>query len=97
MSKKRDTESRRALEAAGWEITDTRSGKRFWQHSVTGERRVEDAALELLHRQQSRRLQDAGWEPVEVEGRTYWSKPESGRLYPRRTAIDVEDKRKGGA
>lgn len=99
MSKRRDTENRRALEAAGWGITDTKAGKRFWQHSATGERRVEDAALELLRQEQVRKLRKAGWEPVEVEGHTYWRKPDSGRLYPRRAALYVSDyanHRRGG-
>ncbi len=101
MSKSRNTENRRALEAAGWVLMETKTGKRFWEHSATGERRVEDAALELLRREQVHKLREAGWEPVEVEGHTYWRKPDSGRLYPRRAALYVSDysnnRRGGGA
>ncbi len=99
MSKSRKTENREVLEAAGWELVETKAGKRFWEHSATGERRVEDAALERVHQQQSRKLRKAGWEPVEVEGHTYWRKPDSGRLYPRRAALyvsDYDDDQQGG-
>lgn len=95
MSKSRDTESRRALEAAGWELVERKSGKRFWRHPNTEEERVEDAALELLHQEQSRKLRGGGWEPVVVEGHTYWRRPDSGHLYPRRAALYVENRRGG--
>ncbi len=100
MSKKRESVNRRALEAAGWELVETKSGKRFWRHTVTGERRVEDAALELLRREQVHKLKEAGWEPVEIDGHTYWRKPDSGHLYPRRAALyvsDYGDQQGGGA
>ncbi len=91
MSRSRNTENREALEAAGWVLMESKSGKRFWEHAATGERRVEDAALERVRQQQSRKLRKAGWEPVEVDGHTYWRKPDSGYLYPRRAALYVSD------
>lgn len=96
MSKSRNTENQRVLEAAGWELVETKSGKRFWQHPDMEEERAEDAALEMLHQEQSHKLRSAGWEPVELEGRAYWRRPDSGYLYPRRAALYVEDVREGG-
>ena len=96
MSKRRDSEHRQTLEEAGWELAETKLGKRLWRHRDTGEKRIEDAALELLRQQRSRHLREGGWEPVEVEGHTYWRNPDSGRLYPEQAALYVEDQRKGG-
>lgn len=95
MTQRQSTDNERRLQAAGWEMDETKSGKRFWVHPATGERRVEDAALELLHREEVRKLKGAGWEPVDREGYAYWRRPESGRLYPRASALYVLE-REGG-
>ena len=94
MSKRRDSEHRQVLEEARWELVETKAGKRLWRHRDTGEKRIEDAALELLRQQRSRHLREGGWEPVAVEGQTYWRKPDSGRLYPEQAALYVEDQRR---
>jgi len=36
-----------------------------------------------------RRLYEAGWERVDLGGETYFSKPDSGHLYPRGAAYDT--------
>lgn len=62
MNKKRDTESRRALEAAGWE-PEERSGGTVWRHPETGVYYDQDKAIVLL-----REEADAGDLPKEPEG-----------------------------
>lgn len=94
MSKKRASVNRQVLEGAGWELVETKSGKRFWRHRDTGEKRVEDAALELLRQRRSRWLRKAGWKAVSVEGHIYWRNPDTHRLYPERAALYVEDLRR---
>jgi hypothetical protein len=46
-----------------------------------------------VERREEQELEEAGWERVEVEGETYWCKPDSGHLYPRGAAYDVQKKR----
>src|SRR4028119_2267638 len=41
------------------------------------------SALEGAKRREARNLEQAGWEREEVDGETYWRRPDSGRLYPR--------------
>ena len=48
-----------------------------------------DHAAELLRLEEIRTLEEAGWERVEDEEATYWRRPDTGRLYPRRAAYDV--------
>lgn len=62
MSKKRATESRQALEAAGWEPQE-RSGATVWRHPQTGIYYDQDKAVVLL-----REGADAGGLPKEPEG-----------------------------
>lgn len=45
--------------------------------------------MNLIGEMQARRLEEARWEPVEIEGETYWRRPDSGRLYPRGAAYDL--------
>jgi hypothetical protein len=51
------------------------------------------AALDRVERKEEQELEDAGWERVEIEGETYWCKPDSRYLYPRGAAYDVQKKR----
>ncbi len=84
-----DVRNERRLKAAGWEVVYKKSGKRFWRDPHTGEVRVEDAVLQLLHHEEVRMLREGGWEPTEVEGYTYWRRPGSGRLYPQDVAAGI--------
>ena len=83
------SENRRRLQAAGYQFEPSRAGKHFWRHPATGRLLPEDHAAELVRRDEARWLEEAGWEPVEIEGETYWRRPSSGRLYPRGAAFDV--------
>lgn len=62
MSKSRDTEDRRKLEAAGWE-PDERVGGTVWRHPETGIYYEQDKAMTLL-----REGADAGDVPKQPEG-----------------------------
>lgn len=84
-----DARNERRLKAAGWEVVDKKSGKRFWRNPKTGEVRVEDAVLQMLRHAEVRMLQEAGWELTEVEGYTYWRRPDSGHLYPEAVAVGL--------
>jgi hypothetical protein len=55
-----------------------------------------DAALDQVERREEQELEEAGWEQVEVQGRTYWSRPDTGHLYPRGPAYDVHKCRDQG-
>jgi hypothetical protein len=87
--RERAGEARRRLEAAGWRREERAYGKVFWKEPASGRRLSEDHAMNLIGEMQTRRLEEAGWEPVEVEGETYWRRPDSGRLYPRGAAYDL--------
>lgn len=87
--RERAGEARRRLEAAGWRREEKASGKVFWREPATGRRLSEDHAMNMIGEMQERRLEEAGWEAVEVEGETYWRRPTSGRLYPRGAAYDL--------
>jgi predicted RNA binding protein YcfA (HicA-like mRNA interferase family) len=96
------SESRRRLEEAGYLFEPSRAGKHFWRHPQTGELLPEDYAYELVRREEERRLEEAGWERVEVGGHMYWCRPESTYLYPRGAAYDAligraEEERGGGS
>ena len=96
------SENQRRLRTAGYLFEPSRAGKHFWRQPGTGRLLAEDHAAELVRREEGRRLEEAGWERVEVEEDTYWRRPESGRLYPRSAAYDVlkgmeeEDEGSGG-
>jgi hypothetical protein len=49
-----------------------------------------------VERREEQELEDAGWEQVEVQGRTYWCRPDTGHLYPRGPAYDVHKRRDQG-
>jgi hypothetical protein len=82
-------EARRRLEAAGYVLAPSGSGKRFWVQPETGKRLPEDHALAALYEKERRLLAEAGWEHVEIEGEAYWRRPDTGRLYPRGPALEV--------
>jgi hypothetical protein len=59
-----------------------------------GPAKEEASGLSELERREEQELEDAGWEQVEVQGRTYWCRPDTGHLYPRGPAYDVHKKRR---
>ena len=79
------------LENAGFVLAEGPEGEDFlWREPGTGRLLPEVRAQELLRQQEERALREAGWEPEEVEGVTYWRNPDSGYLYPRAAAYDLE-------
>jgi hypothetical protein len=76
---------------AGYVFEPSRAGKHFWVQPETGRRLPEDRAFALVREEESRRLAEAGWESVEIEGspEAYWRRPDTGRLYPQGPAVDV--------
>ena len=79
----------RRLRFAGYEFDPSRSGKHFWVEPETGRRVPEEQAFARVREEERRLLREAGWEHVEIEGHTYWRRPDSGRLYPRGPAVEV--------
>jgi hypothetical protein len=77
------------LEKAGYVLEVTPAGRRCWREHGTGQLLSGDHAAELLRLEEVRTLEEAGWEQVEDEADTYWRRPDTGRLYPRRAAYDV--------
>jgi hypothetical protein len=86
-----DSEVGRRLTNAGYIFAPSRAGKRFWVQPGTGRRLPEDHAYKWVRKEERRRLVEAGWERVEIEGspETYWCRPDTGRLYPERPAVDA--------
>jgi len=82
-------ENQRRLQAAGYLFEPSSAGKPFWRQPGTERLFPEDRAFELVRLEESRRLEEAGWVAVEVEGETYWRRPGSSYLYPRGAAYDV--------
>lgn len=90
MTERRTSEDEaRRLKDAGYVLEVAPTGKRRWRQPGTGQLLSGDRAAELLRQEEVRTLEEAGWERVEVEAETYWHRPDSGRLYPRRAAYDV--------
>jgi hypothetical protein len=83
------SDNERRLRSAGYELERSGAGKRLWRHPDTGRVLPEDHAMELVRREEERRLEEAGWEPVGSGGDRYWRRPDSGYLYPRGQAYDV--------
>jgi hypothetical protein len=80
----------RRLKDAGYLLEVAPTGRRLWREPGTGQLLSGDHAAELLRQEEVRTLEEAGWEPVEVDAETtYWRRPDSGRLYPRRAAYDT--------
>jgi hypothetical protein len=77
------------LEKAGYLLEVTSAGRRCWRAPGTGQLLSGDHAAELLRLEEVRTLEEAGWERVEDDADTYWRRPDTGRLYPRRAAYDV--------
>jgi hypothetical protein len=88
-----DAEGERRLDEAGFLPEESRLGKRRWKDPDTGRTMPGGAALDRVERREEQELEDAGWERVEVEGETYWCKPDSRYLYPRGAAYDVQKRR----
>ena len=82
-------EMARRLEEAGFQLEVAPTGKRWWREPGTGRLVSGDRAAELLYEEEERALEEAGWERAEIEGTTYWRKPDSGHLYPQKAAHDV--------
>jgi len=89
-----DAEGERRLTEAGFLPEESRVGKRRFRDPETGRVMPGGTALDEVEQREERELEEAGWERVEVAGETYWSKPDSGRLYPRGAAYDTH--KKGG-
>ena len=92
-----DAEGERRLEEAGFLPEEAGAHKRRFRDPETGHAMPPGTALDKAERGEEKELAEAGWERVEVEGETYWCKPDSGRLYPRGAAYDVHKKGEDGA
>ena len=77
------------LKDAGYVLEVAPAGRRCWREPGTGRLLSGDHAAELLRLQEVHTLEEAGWKRVEDEADTYWRRPDTGRLYPRRAAYDV--------
>ena len=82
-------EGERRLREAGFLPEETHAGKRFWKDPETGRRMLGGNALDKVEHREEQELEEAGWERVEMEGETYWCRPDTGHLYPRGPAYDV--------
>jgi hypothetical protein len=85
-------EVERRLTNAGYVFAPSRAGKHLWVQPGTGRRLPEDHAYKLVHEEDCRRLMEAGWDRVEIEGSSaevYWRRPDTGRLYPEAPAVDA--------
>jgi hypothetical protein len=91
-----DAEGERRLTQAGFLPVESRVGKRRWEDPDTGREMPGGTALDKVERGEEQELEEAGWERVEIEGESYWCKPDSGHLYPRGAAYDTH-RREGGA
>jgi hypothetical protein len=91
-----DAEGERRLIEAGFFPVESHVGKRRWRDPDTGRVLPGGATLDEVERREEQELEEAGWERVEVEGETYWCKPDSGHLYPRGPAYDVHKSRAQG-
>jgi hypothetical protein len=90
MSERRiDAEGECRLREAGFVPEASPTGKQRWQDPETGRMIPGANALEEAKRWEARDLEQAGWEREEVDGETYWRRPDSGRLYPRGAAHDL--------
>ena len=77
------------LRSSGYVFAPSRSGKHLWEQPETGRRLPEDHAFKLVREEERQLLSEAGWVRVEIEGDTYWRRPDSGYLYPQGPAVDV--------
>ena len=91
-----DAEGERRLTEAGFLPVESHIGKRRWRDPEDGRVMPGGVALDKVKRREEQELEEAGWERVEIKGKTYWCKPDSGYLYPRGPAYDVHE-REGGA
>ena len=93
MNERRTGEERwrgRRLERAGFVLAEGPEGENLWREPGTGRLLPEGRAAELVRQQEERELREAGWEPQEVEGVTYWRNLDSWHLYPLEAAHDLE-------
>jgi hypothetical protein len=81
---------RHRLERAGFVLAEGPEGANLWREPGTGRLLPEGRAEELLRQREERELREAGWGPEEVEGMTYWRNPNSGYLYTREAAHDLQ-------
>ncbi len=84
-----DADGERRLREAGFLPEVSPTGKQRWQDPETGRMIPGANALKEAKRREARDLEEAGWTREEVEGETYWRRPDSGRLYPRGAAHDL--------
>ena len=84
-----DAEGERRLIDAGFLAEESRVGKRRFRDPETGRVMAGGSALDEVVLREGQELEEAGWERVDLEGKTYFSKPSSGRVYPRGAAYDT--------
>ena len=89
-----DAEGKRRLTDFGFVSEESRTGKRLFRDPETGRVMPSGSALDKVEQSEEQELEEAGWERVVLEDETYWSKPDSGRLYPRGAAYDTHNKRR---
>ena len=84
-----DAEGERRLDEAGFLPVESRVGKRRFRDPKTGRVMPGGTALDEVEGREEEELEEADWERVDLGGETYFSKPDSGRLYPRGAAYDT--------
>ena len=83
------------LEAAGWRLVETRSGRSLWYQPSRQRRYTLGSALKQAMRQERAELEAAGWEAVEGERETFWRRPDTRHLYAQEAAIEVVRRLRG--
>ncbi len=83
------SEIARRLQLAGYGFEPSPAGKHLWRQPETDRLMPEDEAFKLVREEERHKLEEAGWERVEIEGSAFWRRPDTGRLYPRGPAVDV--------
>ena len=84
-----DAEGARRLKEAGFLLEESHMGKRRWKDPETGRMIPGGSALYKVECREEQEIEEAGWEQVEVQGRHYWRRLDTGHLYPRGPAYDV--------
>ena len=79
----------RRLRLAGYSFEPSRAGKHLWRDPRGSGLLPEDQAFRQVREEERRLLEEMGWELVEMEGDTFWRRPDTGYLYPRGPAVDV--------
>ncbi len=55
--------------------------------NIDKDRREDPSSVSYDPSKEQRKLEAAGWERVDRQGKLFWRNPESGHLYPQGTAV----------